>query len=72
MKKFFLYFRFFLKKILQNSLTAYIISLIILLSIKKLSDSKKKKNALKIIVFSHLRWSEGIKVLDRDSEIILY
>ena len=72
MKKFFLYFRFFLKKILQNSLTVYIISLIILLSIKKLSDSKKKKNALKIIVFSHFRWSEGIKVLDRDSEIILY
>jgi len=55
MKKFFLYLKYFLKRILQNSLIAYIATFIILLSLKRLSNSKKK-NAIKIIVFSDFRW----------------
>ena len=71
MKNLFLYLKYILKKNLQNSLTAYIASFIILLSLKKLSNSKKK-DAIKIIVFSDYRWSEGINVLNRDSKIICY
>ena len=32
----------------------------------------KKKNAVKVIVFSHFRWPEGIKVLGSDPDIIIY
>ena len=71
MKKFFLYLKYFLKRILQNSLIAYIATFIILLSLKRLSNSKKK-NAIKIIVFSDFRWQEGINILNRDTKIIIY
>ena len=69
--KIFLYFKFFTKRILQNPFTAYLITFIILLSLRRLSDSKKK-NAIKIIVFSHLRWKKKIEILNKDGEFITY
>ena len=35
-------------------------------------SNSKKKNAIKIIVFSDFRWQEGINILNRDSKIIIY
>ena len=71
MKILFLYLKFFIKKLFQNSLTAYITSFFILLSLKKFSGLKKK-DAIRVLVFSDKRWMEGIYVLNRDSKIIIY
>ena len=70
MKILFLYLKFFIKKLFQNSLTAYITSFFILLSLKKF-PGLKKKDAIRVLVFSDKRWMQGIYVLNRDSKIII-
>ncbi|PPR35188.1 MAG: hypothetical protein CFH25_00413 [Alphaproteobacteria bacterium MarineAlpha6_Bin3] len=71
MNNFFLYLKFFLKKTLQNSLIAYVVSFIILLSLKKLNQKKKIK-CLKFLIFSDKRWKASLDVLKNDQEIALY